>query len=434
MFARWLSPHSLRLIVATNTISQLAGRAVSVLSMAIISFMIAKRFGPEGYGDFVKITTYAAFFYTLSDFGLNAVYVQRAVGTSEQPLRIRLWQSLFGLRVMMGTVLIAIALSLLWFLPGSSAQGYTPLVQLGIILLSPVLLAHATTTTTNAWFQRLLRYDLATAAQNAGSLVMLVVALVLFLVSTVNGAIVGVAALLLGSGVTALTALYFVRQTHGVISPIIQWHSMVNDLRRALPLGLTLVFNLIYFHSDSVVLTVARSTHEVGIYGLAYKVFELPLVLPIFFMNAVYPVLLQAHTQSTKHAQNIFWQSSAFLLVSSFVIAMILWGAAPLLILVRPDFVESILPLRVLLLGLPIFFVSALFMWVLIAQNKQWQLLTIHAVTMVVNIALNILLIPKYGYMAAAWNTVCSELLILIVSGMVVFRTRLFATKGVYSG
>ena len=48
------------------------------------------------------------------------------------------------------------------------------------------------------------------------------------------------------------------------------------------PLGLTLLFNVVYFHIDSIILTFTRTSAEVGIYGLAYKIFELPLVLPTF--------------------------------------------------------------------------------------------------------------------------------------------------------
>ncbi len=430
MFTRWFPRGSFRFTVATNTISQLVGRVISVASMAIVSFLIAQQFGPDGYGDFVKITTYAAFFYTLADFGLNAVYVQRSVAADQATTRARLWQTLFGLRLVMGVALMSVAYLLLFFLPGSSDQGYTPLVRFGIVLLTPVLLAQTTTTTANAWFQKMLRYDLATLAQNAGSAVMLITAVALFLLFPIQGAIIGVIALMFGSVVTASVSLYFVRKTKGTVKPIIRWPSMRDDFRRALPLGLTLVFNLIYFHADSVILTLTRSTHEVGIYGLAYKVFELPLVLPIFFMNAVYPLLLQAYSQGKEQSANIFWRSMAFLLVSSIIIAFGLWIAAPLVVFIRPDFAESIVPLRVLLLGLPVFFVSAHLMWVLVAQKKPWQLLAIHTVSMGANVGLNMLLTPSYGYMAAAWITIVTELCILVASVIVVFQNRAWDRRG----
>ena len=65
MFRGLLPNGSLRQVVANNTVSQLIGRVVSSLSVVIVSLLIAKRYGPVGYGDFVKITTYVGFFYLL---------------------------------------------------------------------------------------------------------------------------------------------------------------------------------------------------------------------------------------------------------------------------------------------------------------------------------------------------------------------------------
>ncbi len=423
MFARWFPKGSTRHIVAENTASQLVGRIVSTLAMTVVSLLIARRFGSDGYGDFVKITTYVGFFYLFADFGLNAAYVQGAI---ERPLGTggtKSWQQLFGLRLIMSLLLVAAAFGVLSIFPQNTAQGYTTLVRWGILFLSPAIIFQATTTTTNAFFQKALRYDLATVAQNAGSVVMLVIALFFAYGTAMSGPYIGVLSIGIGSVVTAILALYFIRKYHGAILPLFHIRTMILDFKKTLPLGLTLIFNLIYFHSDSVVLTLSRSTHEVGIYGLAYKVFELPLVFPLFFINAVYPLLLKANKERPESSPEIFWQSLWLLLGSSFVIGAGLWGAAPLVTYIRPDFAESILPLRILLLSLPVFFVSALLMWVLIAQNQKWRLLAIHTVAMIGNLALNIVFIPRYGYVAAAWITGMSEAFILILSSFFVMKS-----------
>ena len=61
-----------------NTGSQVAGRAISALTTLGITILIARAFGTGGYGDFVKITTFVAFFYLLADFGFNAIFLQRS--------------------------------------------------------------------------------------------------------------------------------------------------------------------------------------------------------------------------------------------------------------------------------------------------------------------------------------------------------------------
>lgn len=429
MFGRWFPHGSMRQLVATNTASQLVGRIISTVVMTVVSLLIARQYGADGYGDFVKITTYVGFFYLLADFGLNAVYIQGSLSVHDERIAARSWQQLLGLRLVMSVLLMSIAYVILLWLPRGTNQGYTPLVRLGILFLIPVIVAQAVTTTTNAWFQKLLRYDFAAAAQNAGSLATLLLAVVLSVATSANGSLVGVAAIFLGSIMTAVLALYFVRLLRGTIMPIFHIRSMITDLATGFPLGLTLVFNLIYFHSDSVILTLTRSTQEVGMYGLAYKVFELPLVLPLFFMNAVYPLMLKANREDPRASSVIFWRSLWFLLIGSVCIGAALWVLAPLATVIRPEFAQSIIPLRILVLGLPVFFVSSLFMWVLIAQKRQWILLGIHAGAMICNITLNILFIPRYGYLGAAWITGISEVLILTASAICIGQQHLVAWR-----
>ena len=309
-----------------------------------------------------------------------------------------------------------VALGILSLLPGSMLQGYTPLVRSGILLLLPVIITQATITTANAYFQNVLKYDLAAKAQNIGSIVTAAAVIICMITTSLTGPYIGVIALLLGSASTAYVALSYIRTLHGNIFPQFQFRAMVADVKKTLPLGLTLVLNLIYFHSDSVILTLTRSTKEVGIYGLAYKVFELSLVFPIYFINSMYPALLRVQKSDTRSSTQLFWRSTQLLLASSFVIGACLWALAPLLVFVRPDFYQSILPLRILLFGLPIFFLSALFMWMLIVQKQQWKLLIIHGCVMVLNIILNLFFIPRYGYVSAAWITGISETITCVIS------------------
>ncbi len=426
MFTDWFPNGSLRRIVAGNTISQLIGRAVSSVAIVVVSLLIAKRYGPEGYGDFVKITTYVGFFYLVADFGLNAVYLQRTIGSAKAKAQAsaKPWRLLLGLRLVVSMILVVVALGILSFMPSGVSQGYTTLVRTGIILFVPVIVAQAVTTTTNAFFQQILRYDLSTVAQNIGSVSMLLAAVGLSFFTPVAGPFLGIISVITGSVVTALLSLSLVRRRLGMIRPVVLLPEFVTYLRHSTPLGLALIFNLIYFHSDSIVLTLTRSTREVGMYGLAYKIFELPLVIPIFFMNSVYPLLLQKSDRAKGGQEQIFGSSFKFLLGSSVVMMFVLWIAAPLVAWVRPDFAGAQEPLRILILGLPVFFVSALFMWFLIARKQQGTLLMIHGAAMVGNIVCNIVFIPQYGMFAAAWITILSEIFVLLCSAIAATRNR----------
>lgn len=394
-------------MIAWNTVSQLMGKVVGSGAMLLVSILVAREFGSEGYGDFTKIITFVAFFYLLVDFGLNAVYLQQKKD----------WATLLGMRIFGGALLMFLAIAILAFLPQSDNQGYTGLVRLGIILFSPTILIQGLIVSANAIFQKRLRYDLSTLALTIGNIIIVGLAAgAVYGLSSRVGVIGVTTSLLLGLCVTAIVSLFFVRQTEGSIH--ISFDKKIGKalFMASLPLGLTLLFNQVYFRIDSFVLALTRSTAEVGFYGLAYKMFELPIVIPTFFMNSVYPLMLNTPRYEFN---KLLRHSFLFMIVASCLAVPIFWFAAPLLSSIRPEFFESIPILRILIAGLPFFFFSSVVMWALIALGKQIALVGIYGSLMAITITLDILIIPKFGATGAAWITVGSEALVLIISGTV---------------
>lgn len=387
--------------------SQILGKAIGSSAMFFVSIMIARSFGAQGYGDFTKITTFVAFFYLFVDFGLNAIYLKRNAD----------WSALLGMRILGGILLMFLAIAVLAFLPQGETQGYTGMVRLGIILYSPTILIQGLIVSANAIFQKHLLYDRATLALTVGSVVIVgLVWVAVYGLSSRVGVIGVTTSLLLGLSITAIVSLFFVRKIAGPIHISFDRKASKALFVAALPLGVTLLFNQVYFRVDSFILALTRSTSEVGYYGLAYKMFELPLVIPTFFMNSVYPLLLQTTSKQ------LIKRSFFVLLIASLLSLIAFWMAAPLLVYIRPEFAESIPLLRILTLGLPFFFLSSLVMWVLIALGKQIVLAGIYGSLMMITILLDILVIPKFGSIGAAWITVGSEALVLVASGIALRR------------
>jgi O-antigen/teichoic acid export membrane protein len=418
-----IQPKSTKIAVAVNTVSQLVGKAVSGGATFVISILLAHAYGAQGYGDFTKITTYVAVFYLFADFGLNAIYLQQSHSSPENNQTS--WQTLVALRLIMGILFMFAALSILVFLPGYGDNGYPGIIKLGIILYCPTILFQALINTANAIFQKNLRYDLATLALSVGSILSLVliwISVRIFLPSAALSA--GIVSLLIGTGISAGLSMMLIRRYIG-------WHIRFNfrDLKRfalsALPLGLTLVCNVIYFRADNFILTLTRTTAEVGLYGFAYRIFEFVLVIPTFFMNAVYPLMVKRGGDNgnvSPDLKRLILRSAIVLFPVSLAVAAGIWIAAPLVTLVRPDFAGSVAPLRILAFAIPLFFVSSLTMWTLISLKRQRLLLVIYGLSMLFNIVANLVYIPQYGYIAAAWTTGISEAVVLALSVLVIIR------------
>lgn len=402
----------LKLKIAFNTIIQLLGKAATAGVTLLITILVARTFDPQGYGDYTKILTYIAPFYLISDFGLNAV-VLRKLSTEEDQTET-FFANLLGLRIIFSLLLIFLAVAILSFLPPGQNQGFTPLVRLGIIIFALTIFTQAIFTTGNLLFQKNLRYDLSVLSAFLGSLVTL--ALVGFFVFTRSSLILIVVSYIVGGVITALLALGLLRKFVKV-HPAFNFSYWREFLWVAWPLGLTLVFNLIYFRADIFILTLTRPTYEVGIYGLAYKFFELPLTIPIFLINSIYPLMLTYNHENPAKLKSLVKKIFYFLLLISAGLVVFSWIFAPLLTLIKPTFSDSILAFRILALSFPLFFLSGLSMWVLITLGKQNLLLLFYGLSMVFNVGLNLIYIPQFGYLAAAVTTGLTEAVVLILTG-----------------
>jgi len=142
-------------------------------------------------------------------------------------------------------------------------------------------------------------------------------------------------------------------------------------LATTLPLGLTLAVNELYFRIDTFILSLFRPFAEVGQYTLAFRVFELLAVFPAIVMTSAFPLL-------SRHVRR-----------------------------------DAATPLRLLLCATGPAWLSGLLGYALIAADRQRSLLGLSAAALVVNVALNLALVPAYGPDAAAAVAVACEALLL---------------------
>jgi len=139
--------------VIYNTGSQIVGKVITASITLVVTIIIGRTLGESGYGDFTKIFVFVGYFYTLADFGLNAIFVR----LSKEELT--LFKVLVGLRLLIGIVLAIVATLVAFLLPYNSAQniGFAPLVKIGIVIASATIITQALFTTANAYFQKNLR-------------------------------------------------------------------------------------------------------------------------------------------------------------------------------------------------------------------------------------------------------------------------------------
>ena len=174
------------------------------------------------------------------------------------------------------------------------------------------------------------------------------------------------------------------------------------------------------------------SAEAVGIYRLGYKVFENIVPIPIFFVNALYPVMLADYHQGLSFLVDRLKKSLGLLIAAAIILTGLGFAFAPLVISILggTEFSASVIVMRLLVLSLPIFFVTAPLQWFLITVGKEKVLPLIYAAAAVLNVGLNVVFIPRYSYFASIWATIGAELMILVLLLFQVLRFKRVTVKG----
>ena len=266
-----------------------------------------------------------------------------------------------------------------------------------------------------ALFQSRQRFAQSTVGLTIGSSISTGVLLILYPLLKAQptvGVVIAICLFILGIWGSALVQLFLARNisiTFQVDKS--QWFSWFKE---SVPLGVTLLFNIIYFRVDTLFLSIYRTSAEVGAYGFAYKFFEFALVIPAFFMNSVYPELVE-NKEKPYVFRKLMYHSYVFLFLAACCFGLLLWWAAPLLGWFKADFYPSIDLLRLLVLGLPIFYLTSPLMWWFVLKNKQKQLAFLYGGSMIFNVVFNFLFIPTFGAKAAAIITGITEFVVLLL-------------------
>lgn len=393
--------------VFSNTIYQVIGKVVSGGSALFVTALITRNLGIELYGEYSIIFTYVFLFFVIADFGVNAIIIKEFAVDKE--LAKNRFVSVLTLRIAIGLSLIFIASIGLVFAP------YTYHVKQAILLTLPIILLQSVSSAASIIYQSYLRYKQQMIATIVGSSV--TIFFVWFLISTGRANIFDLAFVsVISAAFVVIVSLFFIREYinwgNKKIDPK-YWGFVIKD---AIPLGISLFFNTMMIHVDRLILSFVSSSASVGIYSLAYKIFDVFLVIVTFFMNAMYPILLKTKSESREKYIKLIKYSVAFMSFIALMITIVststsgffiprIWGA---------EMFSSTIPFNILISGSVLFYITSPLSWVLVIEGHQKYLPKVYGFGLLLNAILNIIFISKYDYTAAAWTTLITEFVVLI--------------------
>jgi O-antigen/teichoic acid export membrane protein len=270
--------------------------------------------------------------------------------------------------------------------------------------------------------QAQLRMHIATAASLTGRLLTLL--LTILAVATGRGFTAVVLASVAGLIATFAVDLVAVSRLVS-LRPVVDVEYWKELGRESTVIGLALGLSLSYYRIDTVLVALVRGSREVGLYGAAFKFVELAEYLVATIGVSIFPSLTRMIAGGDPRLRNAIQRSVevATAVGLPLVLVMILMPRQIIELTAGPDFVAAAGALRLLAPYLALLFLSGILIRVLGASHRDRLLLVVTVVVLTVNIALNLLLLPIYGYKVAAVTSVVSEAIVVAVAVFVVRRS-----------
>jgi O-antigen/teichoic acid export membrane protein len=188
-------------------------------------------------------------------------------------------------------------------------------------------------------------------------------------------------------------------------------------LKEAWPFALTGTFINVYLWIDSVMLSYMEGNEVVGWYSAAYRLVLILLFIPMVFDSAIFPVMARAYVSKKDILKIILEEYFKFMLIISTLIGIIVTISSDniILLIYGDKYLGSIPALQILIWALVLIFLRVPFERLFEASNKQILVTKAFGYSVILNIILNYILIPKYSYMGAGIATVLTDLMVLLI-------------------
>ncbi len=186
--------------------------------------------------------------------------------------------------------------------------------------------------------------------------------------------------------------------------PRVPWTSAIREIGL---LGVITALSALYYHIDKVMLGRMISAREVGFYSLGVRIVEALYGLPALAMAVYYPRLTREPGMAATRSKRIF--GGLILAASAVVIFGTGIGSKLIPLIWGPEFAPTGEIFRVLILSAIPVFAGYLITQMLVAEGRLGAFFGIALSSCLLNIGLNLVLIPRAAGIGAAWATLITE-------------------------
>jgi O-antigen/teichoic acid export membrane protein len=394
------------LIVARNSALGLAAQlAIKLLSFSF-SVLIVRSLGTQAYGQYAAVLAFGGLFVFLSDLGLSPYTVREVARWRDTPGGAERIRALYGnvllLRILLSLLAAALLVTTAWL------TGRPIVMVIAIALGALGLIMYSVQGASEAMLSGFERLDLV-----AGVRVLYQIVFV-FVGAALLWAGLGYYGLIFANllGIALITRVCWKAARHQGLLPgvaaVREWPAL---LRASIPFGL-IGFTLgLSYKFDSVLLNLFRGDAETGYYNAAYNLVFSTVVLSNVINTSLYPSLARQAASAPQSLTPIYERALRYLLALALPIAV---GACALADQIVPflftaAYTPAVPALQVVIWVVPLMFASEFLGYVVVIGGAERAAARAVIASTSFNVAINILVVPGYGFLGAAVMTVLTE-------------------------
>ena len=373
---------------------------------------VQNRVGPEDYGTYFALFNFSFIYGIVLDFGLNN-FNNRAV--TRHPSRLA---SYFP-----NLMIIKLGLAFIYFgaaLLSAMLAGYSPLQlkMLSLLAINQVILSYILYQRSNLTALHLFKVDAVISILDR-LLAIVFCSFFLYWPMSMSGGfsidyfILSQTAALL---ITAVIAFIALRGRATFQLTLWRWRFVRAILLKSAPFALLGLLMTIYYRIDAFMLERMYSAYETGIYAQSYRLLDAVNQFGYLFGVPLLPLFASMIRRREDISQLLeFSAVLMFLFSGSIAILCAFFGSEIMQLMYHQIGPDSVLIFRLLMLSfIPISSVY-IFGTLLTAHGSLKMLNTIAAGGIVINVALNLFMIPRYGALGTTLATLFTQSLVALL-------------------
>lgn len=397
-----------------NTLAQSLGKVFAALVGLLTVRLLAEFLQESGFGQYSTVVAFLGMLIVFADLGLYLITVREISRQGSHPEKFL--SNALGLRLCSGIAILLLGAFAALFLP------YDPLVKKAMFVGVAAFLFVSLNQVLVGIFQKHLVQYLVVVSETVGRIINL--ALVYFFIKKGLPLPFFITALLVGNAATFLFTFHWARrfEKFGIAFDIKVWKKI---LSASWPLVFAVILNLVYFKTDTVILSLFHNEEVVGVYALPYKLLEGFIAFPAMFVGLVMPLLSGTAFVSWEKFRQILQHSfDALALMAVGVVIGIMSFSQEIINLLKGErlYADSPALLQILIIATAVIFFGTLFGYAVVAVNQQRAMVKGYLGGAILGLGLYFTLIPRFSYWGAAWGTVITEVVVASYAYLLVQR------------